>query len=132
MGERNLPYTTYLIFLNIFKMCDGIWMQEQDLVPEIPIKMGDINNADTLQELKGLLDTIYNTFEETNAQSGESSLNPVRLFSHRNSVEAVCQRVDIKIGKIKELGVTHPKDKNLTELIELLLLLSVALKRKGA
>lgn len=114
-------------------MCDGIWMQEHVNTPEMPTNtITDKGNAETLKELKTLLDFIYKTFEKVNEDYGESSLNPLSLFSRQDSVDVLCLRVDYKIGKIKELGIQNPKDPNLVELTELLLLLSVALKRKGA
>ena len=113
-------------------MCDGIWMQEHVNTPSVSNKTDDKNNVGTLKELKALLNSVYISFEETNESYGDSSLNPVSLFSRHDSIAALRLRVDYKIGKIKKVGVHTHKDENLSSLIELLLLLSIALKRKGA
>lgn len=117
-------------------MSDGIWFQDEQGYFASPTRTDKMKfkpkNLDTLKEAKYILDGIYKMLEEKNTAYGDSALNPLRLFSRVDAVESLCVRIDDKINRIKNKGITPDTEDSVEDLIGYLVLLQVAKKRKGA
>ena len=117
-------------------MSDGIWFQDEQgyfesptsTVDKLKIKEQDL---DTIEEVKYILDGILTMLEEKNTAYGDSALNPLRLFSRADAVESLCVRIDDKINRIKNSGITRDTEDSVQDLIGYLVLLQIARKRKG-
>lgn len=112
-------------------MSDGIWFQEVSTTYSIKTESLD-KRLDTIAEASVILDGIKNMLEQKNKAYGDSALNPIRLFSQADAVESLCVRIDDKINRIKNKGITPDTEDSVEDLIGYLVLLQVARKRKGA
>lgn len=117
-------------------MSDGIWFQDEGGYFKSPtstvdkLKFED-ETLDTIKEAEYILDGILRLLEEKNTAYGDSALNPLRLFSRVDAVESLCVRIDDKINRIKNKGITRDTEDSVEDLIGYLVLLQVAKKRKG-
>ena len=109
-------------------MSDGIWFQETNR--STTMDRLEIKELDTLTEASYILDSVKQLLFEKNTAYGDSALNPIRLFSRADAVEALCVRIDDKLSRIKKLGVGDEAEDTIQDLIGYLVLLQVA-KRKG-
>ena len=73
---------------------------------------------------------ITNLLKEKNAAYGNSALNPTNIFSKLDAVESLCCRLDDKIARIQNRGITDQTEDTVDDLIGYLLLLKMALERK--
>jgi hypothetical protein len=89
------------------------------------------SELDTLQEAFYILDGIKSMLREKNIAYGDSALNPIRLFSRADAIDALCVRIDDKLSRIKKLGVGEDAEDTIQDLIGYLVLLKVATERKG-
>ena len=65
---------------------------------------------------------------EKNASYGDSALDPVRIFSSADPVEAIRVRIDDKLSRIQR-GREHVGDDTLKDLIGYLILYRIALSK---
>ena len=65
-----------------------------------------------------------------NEAYGDSALNPVRIFSKSDSVEGLLVRIDDKLSRIKNVGITSATEDTLMDLIGYLVLLKVQMTEK--
>ena len=65
-----------------------------------------------------------------NEAYGDSALNPVRIFSKNDSVEGLLVRIDDKLSRIKNVGITSATEDTLMDLIGYLVLLKVQMTEK--
>ena len=119
-------------------MSDGIWYQDDGgeyfkppttTVDKIKFEAKDL---DTIAEAKYILDGILEMLEEKNTAYGDSALNPLRLFSRTDAIESLCVRIDDKLNRIKNKGITPDTEDSIQDLIGYLVLLQIARNRKGA
>ena len=108
-------------------MSDGIWFQDDSTTSTL--KFSD-KNLTTIQEVKYILDSIYKMLDEKNEAYGDSALNPIRLFSRADAQEALRVRIDDKLSRIKNQDI-HDNEDSISDLIGYLVLLKVAIKKKG-
>jgi len=111
-------------------MSDGIWFQDSNST--YPIQKTVEERLDTIAEAAVVLESIHKMLEKKNTAYGDSALNPLRLFSRADAVESLCVRIDDKINRIKNRGITPDTEDSVADLIGYLVLLQVARKRKGA
>ena len=109
-------------------MSEGIWFQEETSTDTVELKE---EKFDTLQEVKYLLTELQDLLEEKNTAYGDSALNPIRLFSKVGAVNALCIRIDDKLSRIKNKGITIDTEDSLMDLIGYLVLLKIAMKKKN-
>ena len=108
-------------------MSEGVWFQDLSRTDEIQHE-----NVDTLSEIKYILSELQDLLGEKNKAYGDSALNPIRLFSKADAVDALCVRIDDKLSRIKNRGITPDTEDSVTDLLGYLVLLKIALKkRKG-
>lgn len=112
-------------------MSDGIWFQDRSSTYPF-IKKETKEDLDTIGEASVVLDGILKMLEEKNTAYGDSALNPLRLFSRVDAIEALCVRIDDKINRIKNRGMSKDTEDSVQDLIGYLVLLQIAKKRKGA
>jgi len=112
-------------------MSDGIWFQDRSSTYPF-IKKETKEELDTIGEVAVVLDSILKMLEKKNTAYGDSALNPIRLFSRVDAIESLCVRIDDKINRIKNRGITRDTEDSVQDLIGYLVLLQVAKKRKGA
>ena len=65
---------------------------------------------------------------EKNAKYGDSALTPIQVFSKLDSEEAICARIDDKMSRIKNNGITADTEDTISDLIGYLILLKIARK----
>lgn len=68
---------------------------------------------------------------EKNEAYGDSALNPVNIFSKGNAVDNLCARIDDKLMRIKNRGLSDETEDTLTDLIGYLILLKIAKMREN-
>ena len=81
------------------------------------------------KELDATVKTITNLLKEKNKAYGNSALNPANIFSKANASESLCARIDDKIMRIKNKGITDKTEDTIDDLIGYLLLLKMSLNR---
>lgn len=116
-------------------MSDGIWFQQHTGAvgprgPEEYTYSARKMYADpTIQEVREIADAIVDMLDDKNSAYGNSALNPLRLFSSCSALEGLCVRIDDKISRIANSGITDKTEDSVKDLIGYLLLLQVALKK---
>jgi len=80
--------------------------------------------------LDKVTEQITNLLKEKNAAYGDSALNPLNVFSKLDAVESLLVRMDDKIARIKNKGITDKTEDTVDDLIGYLLLLKMALEKK--
>jgi len=85
---------------------------------------------DTLLEVEYLLSELQDLLEEKNKAYGDSALNPIRLFSKISAAESLRIRIDDKLSRIKNKGITPDTEDSLMDLIGYLILLKIAIKKE--
>lgn len=63
-----------------------------------------------------------------NASYGNSALSPIGVFSALNPVDAICARIDDKLCRIKNKGITDKTEDTISDLIGYLILLKIAIE----
>lgn len=79
--------------------------------------------AAVCDEIKGLL-------IEKNTAYGSSALEPMRVFSKASSIDGILVRIDDKLSRIKNMGISTESEDTVKDLIGYLILLKVQQKRE--
>ena len=87
-------------------------------------------NADFAWHLDKVAKSVTDLLKEKNAAYGNSALNPANIFSKLDAVESLLVRMDDKIMRIKNRGITDQTEDTVSDLIGYLFLLKMALERK--
>jgi len=88
-------------------------------------------NADFGWHLDKVAKSVTDLLKEKNAAYGNSALNPANIFSKLDAVESLLVRMDDKIMRIKNRGITDQTEDTVNDLIGYLFLLKMALERRG-
>jgi len=112
-------------------MSDGIWFQEQNTSTTVDKLKIEEQELDTLRKAYYLLDEIKVMLREKNTAYGDSALNPIRLFSRSDAIDAICVRIDDKLSRISTMGIDDKAEDTIKDLIGYLILLQIAKERKG-
>ena len=86
--------------------------------------------ADFSWHLDKVTEQITTLLKEKNAAYGNSALKPLNVFSKLDAVESLLVRMDDKIARIKNKGITDKTEDTVDDLIGYLLLLKMAMERK--
>jgi len=73
-------------------------------------------------------DGIRNMLLKKNKAYGNSALSPVNIFSKQNAVQSLSARIDDKLARISNSGVTDETEDTLHDLCGYLILLIIALE----
>ena len=74
-------------------------------------------------EVKAITDLL----KSKNKAYGNTALNPTNIFSQLDASEAICARIDDKLARIKNKGITDETEDTVDDLIGYLLLLKMSL-----
>ena len=120
----NTPYT-----MNTTMYSDHYWDTSRNIGADFDI---DIDNGKAhvlpfAQHLDSVANEIVNLLKEKNKAYGNTALNPTNVFSKLNSTEAICARIDDKLARIKNKGITNETEDTVDDLLGYLLLLKMSL-----
>lgn len=68
---------------------------------------------------------------EKNKAYGDTANNPPKVFSKLDAIEGLCARIDDKLSRIKQRGITDETEDSVSDLIGYLILLKVQLHKKN-
>jgi hypothetical protein len=66
---------------------------------------------------------------EKNKAYGDTANNPPKIFSKLNAVEGLCARIDDKLSRIQNRGITDATEDTVSDLIGYLILLQVQMRK---
>lgn len=89
-----------------------------------------MNNTE--QQIANVCNQIKALLLLKNKAYGNSALEPVRIFSKNDSLDGLLVRIDDKLSRIKNTGVTSATEDTLMDLIGYLVLLKVQMNKKDA
>ena len=79
-----------------------------------------------------IMEDIKNLLIEKNRKYGSSALNPLRIFSKCDKIEAIKVRIDDKLSRIKNGNIADDNNSDsITDLIGYLVILKIALEEQN-
>jgi len=72
---------------------------------------------------------VIKLLKEKNRAYGNTALSPTNIFSKLESTEAICARIDDKLARIKNKGITDKTEDSIDDLIGYLFLLKMSLNQ---
>jgi hypothetical protein len=84
---------------------------------------------DTEQQINAVCNQIKTLLLLKNKAYGDSALEPVRIFSKNSSIDGLLVRIDDKLSRIKNMGVSSASEDTLMDLIGYLVLLKIQLNK---
>lgn len=69
---------------------------------------------------------VYEMLNEKNKAYGNSALEHINIFSKGNAVDSLCARIDDKLARIKNRGLSDSTEDTLFDLCGYLILLIIA------
>ena len=88
-------------------------------------------NADFAWHLDKVTESITQLLKEKNAAYGNTALSPLGIFSKLGAAEAIKARIDDKLARIANRGLNDDTEDTARDLVGYLLLLLMAIERKG-
>ena len=88
------------------------------------------NHMDFSEKLDVEVKAITDLLKEKNKAYGNTALNPTNIFSKLNASEAICARIDDKLARIKNVGITDKTEDTIDDLIGYLFLLKMSLDKR--
>ena len=86
--------------------------------------------TDTEQQINSVCNQIKTLLILKNKAYGDSALEPVRIFSKSSSIDGLLVRIDDKLSRIKNMGISSASEDTLMDLIGYLILLKIQLPLK--
>tara|TARA_B100000780_G_scaffold270180_1_gene229691 strand:+ start:1520 stop:1882 length:363 start_codon:yes stop_codon:yes gene_type:complete len=80
------------------------------------------------ERIEAVTDEVCEMLLEKNDAYGNSALEPINVFSKGNATQSLCARIDDKLARIQNVGLTSETEDTLFDLAGYLILLIVALK----
>ena len=80
------------------------------------------------EKIISVTDEVRDMLIQKNEAYGNSALKPITVFSKGNSAESLCARIDDKLARIQNVGITDETEDTLFDLAGYLILLIIALK----
>ena len=74
---------------------------------------------------------VYEMLVSKNDAYGDSALNPINIFSKGNASESLCARIDDKLSRIKNRGLSDETEDTLFDLCGYLILLIIAKEKEN-
>jgi hypothetical protein len=87
--------------------------------------MSEKTKADIIATVDGIKQLLL----EKNERYGDSALEPLRLFSRASPIEQLLIRIDDKLSRIRQTGISAKDEDTLLDLIGYQVLLLIAVKR---
>ena len=88
-------------------------------------------NADFAWHLDKVTESITQLLKEKNNAYGNTALSPLGIFSKLGAAEAIKARIDDKLARIANRGLNDDTEDTARDLVGYLLLLLMAIERKG-
>ena len=88
-------------------------------------------NADFAWHLDKVAKSVTDLLKEKNAAYGNTALSPLGIFSKLGAAEAIKARIDDKLARIANRGLNDDTEDTARDLVGYLLLLLMAIERKG-
>lgn len=85
--------------------------------------------TDTEQQINSVCNQIKTLLILKNKAYGDSALEPVRIFSKSSSVDGLLVRIDDKLSRIKNMGISSASEDTLMDLIGYLILLKIQMNK---
>ena len=83
--------------------------------------------GDVVQDIERACKEIQDLLVNKNRKYGNSALEPLRLFSGADATEQLLVRIDDKLSRIQNIGLSYPGDEDtLDDLIGYLILLKIS------
>ena len=77
-------------------------------------------------KIKEVSRRVYEMLSEKNNAYGNSSLKPINIFSKGSATDSLCARIDDKLARIKNRGLSDQTEDTLFDLCGYLILLIIA------
>jgi hypothetical protein len=84
----------------------------------------------TEQQIIEVGNEVINMLVHKNAAYGDSALNPIAVFGHSDPIVSLGARIDDKLSRIRNRGVTDETEDTISDLIGYLILYKLALQSK--
>ena len=78
------------------------------------------------EKIKKVSRKVYDMLVSKNDAYGNSALEPINIFSKGSATEALCARIDDKLARIKNRGLSDETEDTLFDLCGYLILLIIA------
>ena len=78
------------------------------------------------EKIKKVSRKVYDMLVSKNDAYGNSALEPINIFSKGSATESLCARIDDKLARIKNRGLSDETEDTLFDLCGYLILLMVA------
>lgn len=82
------------------------------------------------QEIIKQCEEVKQLLLEKNKAYGDSALSGVKIFSRLDSIQGIMIRIDDKLSRIKNRGITSETEDTVMDLIGYLILLRIAMSEK--
>ena len=79
------------------------------------------------EQIRAVGQEVVDLLVEKNKAYGNSALNPANIFAKGSAVENLCSRIDDKLMRIKNRGISDQTEDTIKDLIGYLILLKIAL-----
>lgn len=78
------------------------------------------------EQIKNVTGRVYRMLADKNDAYGNSALDPINIFSKGDAVESLCARIDDKLARIKNRGMSDETEDTLFDLCGYIILLIIA------
>lgn len=85
----------------------------------------------TREKIIKTMDTITKLLLKKNKSYGDSATNPRNIFAKGDAIENICARIDDKIARIENVGLTPEVYDTVDDLMGYLCLLKIAIRDKA-
>ena len=101
---------------------------QQLLDKDIEAHINEIFNEESESEfqIKEVTNQLQELLTTKNKAYGNSALEPLNVFSKHNAVDSLCARIDDKLSRIKNKGLSDETEDTLFDLAGYLILLIIA------
>jgi hypothetical protein len=79
------------------------------------------------EQIRSVGQEVIDLLVEKNKAYGNSALEPANIFANGSAVENLCSRIDDKLMRIKNKGISDQTEDTIKDLIGYLILLKIAL-----
>ena len=83
------------------------------------------------EKIKKVSRKVYDMLVSKNDAYGNSALEPINIFSKGSATESLCARIDDKLARIKNRGVSDETEDTLFDLCGYLILLIIAKEKEN-
>ena len=87
-----------------------------------------MNNKAREHQIKRYTDRIQEMLISKNKAYGSSALEPLNIFSKGKPSDSLCARIDDKLARIKNVGISDKTEDTVFDLIGYLILLMISIE----